>query len=327
MSPSFTGARCVVTGGLGFIGSNVALALAEAGARVTVVDALVPGHGGDEANVAGAGLRVVVADVGDAERVAPVVADADFVFDVAGQVSHLAAAQDPERDLALNAAARLRLVEILRRVNPTVTAVYTSTRQVYGRAERLPVTEDLTPRPIDANGISKLAGEHFHLLRNEDGAGRTAVVRLSNVYGPRQHLLRDDLGVLPVFARRALRAEPLVVFGDGRDERDPLHVDDVVEAILAAAVTPEAAGIVINIGGPEPLSLRRLAELTSAASAARPPVVPGDWPAANALIDVGSVHMSSARASEVLGWEPRIRFEEGIRRTLEWFAQHPERYR
>jgi nucleoside-diphosphate-sugar epimerase len=311
-----------VTGGLGFIGSNLALALSVAGAEVTAIDALVDGHGGDPANVAGAGVQVIVADVGDDDAVAPALVGADYVFDIAGQVSHLASARDPERDFALNAVARLRFVETLRRVSPNVPAVFASTRQIYGRAAVLPVTEEHPPRPADVNGIAKLAAEHLHLLRCE-----SVVLRLSNVYGPRQYLRSDDLGVLPVFVRRALRGEPLVVFGGGRDARDALHVDDVVEAVLAAALTPQAAGRVLNIGHEEHLTLWRMAELTAAAAPAKPEVVSGDWPAEHASVNVGSVYVSSALAADVLGWRPTIAFAEGIAQTLEWFADHPERYR
>jgi nucleoside-diphosphate-sugar epimerase len=318
----FSGRRCVVTGGLGFIGSNLALALEAAGAEVTVLDALVEGHGGDPTNLAGSGVRVVVGDVADAEVAACVVRGADHVFDVAGQVSHLASARDPERDFALNAVARLRFLETLRRVNPDVPAVYLSTRQVYGRAATLPVDESHAPRPVDVNGIAKLAAEHLHLLRHS-----SVILRLSNVYGPRQHLRSDDLGVLPVFVRRALRGEPLVVFGGGTDQRDALHVDDVVEAVLAAALAPHAAGRVLNVGHDEPLTLWRIAELTAAAAPAKPEVVAREWPDDHAGVDVGSVYISSALAAQVLDWRPGIGFAEGIGETLRWFADRPERYR
>jgi UDP-glucose 4-epimerase len=318
----FSGTRCVVTGGLGFIGSNVALALADAGAEVTVVDALVDGHGGDAANVDGSAVRVVIADVGDVGAVAPVVTGADHVFDLAGQGSHIAGARDPERDFDLNAVARLRFLEILRRARPGGPTVFASTRQVYGRPATLPLTEDHPPRPTDVNGVAKLAAEYLHLLQ-DDGS---VILRLSNVYGPRQHLRRDDLGVLPVFFRRALRGEPLVVFGGGADARDALYVEDVVEAILVAALTPEAAGRVMNIGHEEHMALWRMAELIAAASPAGPPVVAGDWPLEHARVDVGSVYTSSSLATEVLGWQPEVPFDDGVARTLEWFAQHPERY-
>jgi len=323
----FSGASCVVTGGLGFIGSNLVLALARAGAETTVVDALVDGHGGNRANVEDGSVKVLIADAGDARVVTPVLAAADYVFDLAGQVSHIASERDPERDFSLNTISRLRFLRILARTNPEVPVVYTSTRQVYGRQAVLPVSESALPRPTDVNGVAKLAAEHLHLLHAGERAGGSVILRLSNVYGPRQHLGRDDLGVLPVFVRRALRGEDLVVFGGGGDVRDPLHVDDAVEAILAAALTRSAAGRVMNVGHAEELTVRRLAELTAAASSAAPDIVDADWPMEHARVSVGSAAVSSDLAAGVLGWRPRITFADGIRPTLRWFAEHPERYR
>jgi UDP-glucose 4-epimerase len=317
-----TGARCLVTGGLGFIGSNLALTLADAGADVTVLDALERGHGGDPANVDGR-VETVIADVGDADAVAPLLERAEHVFDLAGQVSHVASLADPERDLAINTIARVRVLETLARAGSAARIVYTSTRQVYGRCTPIPIDEVACPRPTDVNGVAKLAAEHLHLLY---GPERTVVLRLSNVYGPRQHLRNDELGVLPVFVRRALRGEPLLVFGDGLDVRDPLHVDDVVDAIIRAAATPEAAGRVINIGHDEVLTIKRLAELTAAAGAGAE-VNHADWQPDYAQVAIGSAHLSCALARELLGWRPRVTYAEGIEQTLAWFERHPERFR
>lgn len=321
------GSRCVVTGGLGFIGSNLTVALLEAGAEVTVIDGLKEGHGGDRANLAGHAVETVIADVGDAAAVMPAVAGADIIFDVAGQVSHLASMIDPERDLALNAIARVRLLEILRRANDTARIVYTSTRQVYGRAMSLPTDESALPRPTDVNGVAKLAGEQLHLLYGSRRRGETVVLRLSNVYGPRQHLQRDDLGVLPVFIRQALRGAPLVVFGSGQDSRDPLHVDDVVEAIIAASLSDTADGLVINIGHEELFTVVELAHLIAASSPQGSIVQREPWPEKHAIVDVGPVQLSLALAARALGWRPRIAFADGVAETLAWFAEHPERFR
>ncbi len=319
-----SGARCVVTGGLGFIGSNLALVLAGAGAGVSIIDDLKAGHGGDRANVDDDRIQVVVADVSDLAAVAPVVTDADFVFDLAGQVSHVASLADPERDLELNTLARLRFLETLKRTGSAPRMVYASTRQVYGRSAALPIREDLPPRPSDVNGVAKLAAEHLHLLY---AAERTTILRLSNVYGPRQHLRNDELGVLPVFVRRALRGEPLVVFGAGEDLRDPVHVDDVVDAIVRAATEAGAAGQVINIGHEEVLTIRQLAEMTAAAAPTAPGVRHDGWRPDYAEVAIGSAHLSSGRARELLAWRPRIPYAQGIASTLNWFAQRPERFR
>jgi UDP-glucose 4-epimerase len=221
------GARVVVTGGLGFIGSTAAHRLVALGAGVTVIDALVPEHGGDRANLAGlppgAPVEVVIADIGD-PAVADAVRGADVVLNIAGQMSHLASMHDPLRDLDLNVRAHVALLEMVRVHAEAATVVLTSTRQVYGRPRYLPVDEEHPTAPVDVNGIDKLACEQFHLLYGTRYGLRPTVFRLTNVYGPRQHLGRDDLGFLPVFIRRALAGDEIQLFGDGSQQRDCLHV-------------------------------------------------------------------------------------------------------
>ena len=323
--PSLEGRRCVVTGGLGFIGANTVHVLAAMGARVTVIDSLVPQHGGHERNLDGVtgDVHVVHADIGDTALVPPAVRGADVVFNVAGQVSHLESMTDPLRDLDLNARSHLAFLEILRAHNPTATVVHTSTRQVYGRPRYLPVDEDHPTAPVDINGIDKLAGEQFHLLYARVHGLPISALRLTNVYGPRQSLMIDGLGFLPVFVRRALAGDDLSVYGDGSQLRDCLHVDDVVRAMALAAASPDAAGEVFNLGHPDAHSLLEIARLTAAAGGAgtRVGIVP--WPGELAAIDIGSFHGDYSKAKRMLGWEPTVNFADGIARTLAYYREHP----
>ncbi|MGE0508238.1 MAG: NAD-dependent epimerase/dehydratase family protein [Acidimicrobiia bacterium] len=324
---SLGGTTCVVTGGLGFIGSNVALALAHAGARVRVVDALVPAHGGDRRNLGErSDIEVLEADLGD-PRVAEVVADADIVFNIAGQVSHHASMTDPLRDLDLNVRSHLALLETLRAVNPTVRIVYTSTRQVYGRPERIPVEESHPARPVDVNGVDKLACEQLHLLYGKVHGLRPTALRLTNVYGPRQNLVKEDLGALPVFVRRSLRGEVIRLFGDGSQRRDCLHVDDVVRALGAAATTDAAVGAVVNIGHERSWTLREIADaLIGAVVADGGPhseveLVP--WPPELSKIDIGNFETDTRLATRLLGWRPLVTLEDGARDTVVFYRRHP----
>src|SRR5262245_6952641 len=247
--PELRGASCLVTGGLGFIGSNLALALAAGGARVAVVDALVPQHGGNRRNLDGAAapISVTIADIGERAAMAPLLDGADVVFNVAGQVSHLESMTDPLRDLDLNVRSHLALLELVRELRPGAVVVHTSTRQVYGRPRYLPVDEDHPTAPVDVNGVDKLAGEQFHMIYSSVHDMAISALRLTNVYGPRQCLVRDGLGFLPVFVRRALQGESIQVYGDGEQRRDCLHVNDVVRALALAALTPDAVGHVFNL--------------------------------------------------------------------------------
>lgn len=319
---SLASTTCVVTGGLGFIGSNLARALVEAGAHVRVVDALVPGHGGDRRNLEGVAAEVLEADLVD-PRVAEVVEGADVVFNVAGQVSHLSSMTDPLRDLDLNVRSHLALLEALRRVAPGVTVVQTSTRQVYGRPERTPVDETHPTRPVDVNGIDKLACEQLHLLYGAVHGLRVSALRLTNVYGPRQCLRSDGLGFLPVFVRQALDGGTITLYGDGGQRRDCLHVDDVCAALVQAATVPAAAGEVFNIGDAVVHTLREVAEALVAAAATGATITTTPWPAERARIDIGDFGTDATKAGAVLGWAPTVELGEGLAATVAFYREHP----
>ena len=313
--PSLAGTRCIVTGGLGFIGSSVARDLVGRGADVTVIDALVPQHGGERDNVAGLDVTVLEARI-DAPEVADVVEGAEVIFNIAGQVSHLASIQDPLRDVDLNLRSHVAFLEMVRVAAPGAIVVQTSTRQVYGRPQYLPVDELHPTSPVDINGIDKLACEQLHLLYGRVHGLRVSALRLTNVYGPRLHLGRPDQGFLAVFIRRALLGEDITLFGDGSQQRDCLHVDDVVDAITAAATCPEAVGEVFNLGHHESLTLADIAGRIIEACGSRSVVTCVPWPEDLAKIDIGSFQGDYSKASDVLGWKPSIGFTEGIRATI-----------
>jgi UDP-glucose 4-epimerase len=326
------GRRCVVTGGLGFIGSNLALALVEGGAEVTVIDSQVARHGADPHNLVADGatvdaasrpdgrVAVVVADIGDTDRadVHDATVAADVVFNLAGQVSHVDSMDDPLFDLDVNTTSQFRYLELLRKENPSATVVYTSTRQIFGKPRYLPVDEDHPVAPVDVNGITKYATEQLHLLYHDVYGLPATAVRLTNVFGPRQRL-RDDLqGFLPIFVRRALADDSITVFGDGEQQRDCLYVDDVVECLLLAAASSDAPGQIFNVGNDERLSLGTIADaIVTAAGSGRVEYVP--WPPDRDAIDIGSYFGDSSKAKRVLGWEPRTSFADGIARTLAFY--------
>ena len=319
----FAGRRCLVTGGMGFIGSNLALALARAGARVTVVDAMIPSHGANPHNLDGADrpIEVIVAEIGDAAKVAAAAREAEFVFNLAGQISHLDSMDDPLADFDWNARSHLAFLEILRSSGSRAVVVFTSTRQIYGRPLYLPVDELHPVQPVDVNGISQLAAEQFHLLYARVHGLRACSLRLSNVYGPRLRLRESRQGVIGVFLGRALEGAALTVYGDGSQVRDFLHVDDVVDSLLAAALCPEAVGEVFNVSHGERISLLRAAEMiVRAADSGTVERIP--WPSERAAIDIGDFVGDVAKARRVLGWVPRTSFAEGIASTVAFFREH-----
>jgi UDP-glucose 4-epimerase len=315
------GAVCVVTGGLGFIGSNLVHHLVGQGATVRIIDALIPDHGGSLHNVDGLAATVAVADIGSAE-VGDVLVGADFVFNLAGQVSHIASMHDPEADLQRNTMSHSRFLETVRRVSPGARVVHTSTRQVYGRPLRLPVDETHPANPVDVNGVAKLAGEQLHSVYASAYGLRTTSLRLTNVYGPRQRLDSDELGFLPVFIRAALQGEVIRLFGDGMQRRDCLFVDDVVEAMLAACAE-HAVGHVYNVGHTEDHSLLEIAELLCGLAGLGGHVVVTPWPEEHGRVDIGSFRSDSSRIANEVGWRPTTMLADGLARTLTFYREHP----
>ena len=313
--------QALVTGGLGFIGSNLSRRLSAAGARVTVVDSSVAGCGANPRNLEGVrGIRVVHADIGSPETFAREIRAADLIFNVAGEVSHIHSMSQPARDAELNAGAQLRFLEGCARLSPGLRVVYASTRQIYGAPRYLPVDEAHPILPVDFNGVHKYAGTSYHLLYHAMGRLDTRVLCLTNVYGPRMALHIPGQGFLGSFLRRVLLGQRLEVFGDGRQLRDPVFVDDAVNAFLAAGAAANPPTRLWNVGGMEALSLGDIAGAISFAAAAPPPVY-RDFPPERKVIDIGSYTTDSSRIRRDLGWRPQVRFRHGIARALEFFRR------
>jgi UDP-glucose 4-epimerase len=318
----------LITGGLGFIGSNLARRLVElGGVRVFILDALLPDQGGNRFNVHEFKSEVTVneADMRDDFVVNHLVGGMDFIFNLAGNVSHLESMLYPLRDLELNCTAQLTLLEACRHYNPHVKIVFASTRQVYGKPLYLPVDEAHRVAPLDVNGINKLAAEHYHLLYHRVYGARTACLRLTNTYGPRQLMHHDRQGFIASFIRKAMDGEIIDLYGDGKQRRDLNYIDDVVEALLLAGASEATEGHIFNLGGDESFSLAEVAaELVSLTG--RGSVRAVAFPQERQLIDIGNFHSSYRKIRSALGWEPRTHLRAGLQRTLEFYEQHSAHY-
>lgn len=323
---SYAQTRVAVLGGLGFIGSNLARRLIDVGARVRVIDALLPGFGGDRRNLAGREDRCEV-DIRDARDpgLTAALAGSAIVMNAIGQVSHHRSLTDPHTDLAANADAQLSILEACRQLDPSPVVVYAGTRQIYGRARELPVTESVAAHPVDINGVNKFAGEEYHRIFHEVYGLRTVRLRLTNTYGPRQSLRAASQGVIPTFVRRALTGLPLQVFGTGAQRRDLTYVDDVVEAFLAVARTPAAYGGVFNLGSDRPATVYEIAQ--AIAAVADVPVERVPFPEELKTIEIGDSWSSYDRLERATGWKPVIPLADGVARTLGFFREHPAYWR
>jgi UDP-glucose 4-epimerase len=317
----FTDSDVLVTGGLGFIGSALARRLVELGAKVTLVDSLIPEYGGNLFNIHDIRDRVTVdlTDVRDAAAMSSLIKKRQFLFNLAGQTSHLDSMTDPMTDLNINAAAQLHILEACRLHNRDLKIVFASTRQVYGRPEYLPVDEKHPIRPVDVNGINKLAGEWYHLLYNNVYQIRACALRLTNTYGPGMRVKDARQTFLGIWIRRLIEGKPIQIFGDGKQRRDFNFVTDVVEALL------RADGQVFNLGHDEQIGLQELASLlVEISGGGNYELVP--FPDDRKAIDIGDYYADFRKIDEVLGWSPQVTLENGLKQTLEFYRANQGYY-
>jgi UDP-glucose 4-epimerase len=319
--------RVMITGGLGFIGSNLAHQLVALGADVLLVDSLIPDYGGNLFNVDGIAdrVRINVADVRQQSTMNYLVRDRDVIFNLAGQVSHIDSMKDPYADLDINCRSQLTILEACRYNNPATKVVFAGTRQIYGRPDSLPVTEQHLVRPTDINGINKAAGEYYHLVYNNVFGVRACSLRLTNVYGPRQLIRHNRQGFIAWFIRLAVEDQTIQIYGDGSQLRDFVYVDDATDAFLRAGSDDRCNGKAFNVGGAEPISHRELtALLLELAGSGRVEYVA--WPAEKKAIDIGDFYADSSKFTRTTGWSPRVSLRDGLARTIAFYKEHKAHY-
>jgi UDP-glucose 4-epimerase len=323
----YRGRRVMITGGVGFIGSNLARQLVGLGAQVLLIDSLIPDYGGNLFNIQDItdAVRLNIADIRMQTTMETLVRDQDVIFNLAGQVSHIDSMRDPYTDLEINCRAQLSILEACRKNNRRVRVVFAGTRQVYGRPDYLPVDERHLVRPADINGVNKAAGEYYHLLYNNVFDVRACSLRLTNVYGPRQLIKHNRQGFIGWFIRMAIEGREIQIFGDGSQLRDFVYVDDAADAFLRAGASNVCDGGVFNVGGDAPVSHRELTQLlVELAGSGSVRFV--EWPPEKKRIDIGSFYSDSSRFRSVTGWQPQVSLEEGLRRTLAFYRRHLHEY-
>ena len=327
----FNGSRVLVTGGLGFIGSTLALRLAEAGAEVVVVDALIPGYGGNKFNLesglpeSAANIRVNISDVRDEHGMNHLVQGADFVFHLAAQVSHVHSLSDPFLDIDINIKGTAVLMEALKKHNKKAVVIRGGTRGQYGPTSKQPVSEDAPSNPKGIYEISQLTAEKILQVYHDIHGVRCVNLRLTNIYGPRAQMQHHHFGVANWFVRLALENKEIPIFGDGSIKRDFLYVDDCIDAMLACAVEEKTYGRVLNVGYGEPVTFKQYAEtlievLGHGSWAFKP------FSAERAAQEPGDFCSDITRIRETAGWSPRVKLDDGLRRTAEFYKRHRARY-
>jgi len=323
----FVSKKILITGGLGFIASNLAMRLVALGADITLVDSLIPEYGGNLWNIEPIKdkVRINISDVRDEHSMKYLIQGQDYLFNLAGQTSHTDSMNDPHTDLEINARAQLYILEACRKYNPDIKIVFASTRQMYGKPQYLPVDENHPLRPVDVNGINKMSGEWYHLVYNNVYGIRAAVLRLTNTYGPRMRVKDARQTFLGIWIRRIIEGKPILVFGDGKQIRDFNYVDDAVNAFLLAAESEDANGEIYNLGADDPINLKQTAEmLIKVSGEGSYEIVP--FPQDRKVIDIGDYYGDYRKIRSRLGWKPEITLEEGLGRTLDFYRRFHGHY-
>ncbi len=323
---SFTNKRVLITGGLGFIGSNLARRLVSEAAIITIVDSMIPEYGGNLHNIHGLEekVKINISDVRDEYSMRYLVQDHDYLFNLAGQTSHVDSMNNPFLDMDINCRAQLSILEACRHYNPTIKIVFASTRQIYGKPDYLPVDELHPLRPVDINGINKMSGEWFHRLYNDVYGIRTCILRLTNTYGPCMRIKDSRQTFLGVWIKLVLEDRSFEVW-EGSQLRDFNYVDDFVDAMLKAAESNEVNGQVFNLGAPDPISLKDLADLLVELNGKGTYTV-RSYPDERKKIDIGDYYSDYNKFAKATGWEPMTTLRDGLTKTLEYFSRNLNNY-
>ncbi len=317
------GKRVLVTGGLGFIGSNLAARLVESGAVVTIVDNMIPRLGGNLFNVKEIGGRIHInfSDVRDEHSMDYLVKGQEIIFHLAGQVNHVDSIRNPIQDLDINCRGTLVLLESCRKYNREAKIVFAGTRGEYGASVRLPVAEDHPTNPKGIYAVTNLSAEKMVLVYHDVHQIQGACLRITNTYGPRHQMAHDEYGVVNWFVRKAVDGETIPVFGDGRILRDFLFVDDAVDCFMEVAQCPQAYGEVFNVGTGIPFSFLDLAKrIVSIAGTGK--VSFTEFTKERKEVEPGDYYTDISKIRRTVGWEPRTDLDEGLRRTIEFYKKH-----
>ncbi|MDD5736856.1 MAG: NAD-dependent epimerase/dehydratase family protein [Candidatus Omnitrophica bacterium] len=323
----FRGKNVLITGGMGFVGSNLAISLESRGAKVTLVDSMVRDTGGNLFNIKDISEKVLVnfSDVRDEHSMNFLVRGKDIMFNLAGQVSHIDSMVDPYTDLDINARSQLSILEACRKYNPGIKIVYASTRQVYGRPEYLPVDERHPLNPVDINGVNKLSGEWYHVLYNSVYGIKTVSLRMTNTFGPRLLMKHSRQGFIGWFVRQVIEGREIRIFGDGRQLRDLNYIDDVVDALLICAENDNLNGKIFNLGNHPPITLEEIAKLLIKINrGGKYRLIP--FPKESRKIDIGHYYASFDKFRDATGWEPKVGYEEGLRRMMAYYKKNIKHY-
>ena len=317
----------IISGGLGFIGSNLAIKLVDCGAVVTIIDSLIPEYGGNLWNIEPVKdkVKINISDVRDEHSMRNLIQGQEYFFNLAGQTSHLDSMQNPFTDLEINSKAQLSILEACKKYNPGIRIIFASTRQIYGKPQYLPVDEKHPLFPVDVNGINKLSGEWYHIVYNNVYDIKTSILRLTNTYGPRMRIKDARQTFLGIWIQNLIENQPITIYGDGSQIRDYNYIDDVVDAFLTVAASDQWNGSIFNLGNDQPISLLTTAELMIEENHGGNYIFKS-FPTDLKKIDIGDFYSDFSKIKNLLGWSPKVKIRDGMKETLDYFRNNYEHY-
>ena len=323
----FSNKNVIISGGLGFIGSNLAIKLVGCGAIVTIIDSLIPEYGGNLWNIEPVRdmVKINISDVRDEHSIQHLIQGQDYFFNLAGQTSHLDSMHNPFTDLEINSKAQLSILEACKKYNPGIRIIFASTRQLYGKPQYLPVDEKHPLFPVDVNGINKLSGEWYHIVYNNVYDIKTSILRLTNTYGPRMRIKDARQTFLGTWIQKLIENQPITIYGDGSQIRDYNYIDDVVDAFLTVAASDQWNGSIFNLGNDQPISLLTTAELMIEENHGGNYIFKS-FPTDLKKIDIGDFYSDFSKIKNLLGWSPKVKIRDGMKETLDYFRNNYEHY-
>ena len=323
----FSNKNVIISGGLGFIGSNLAIKLVGCGAIVTIIDSLIPEYGGNLWNIEPVRdmVKINISDVRDEHSIQHLIQGQDYFFNLAGQTSHLDSMHNPFTDLEINSKAQLSILEACKKYNPGIRIIFASTRQLYGKPQYLPVDEKHPLFPVDVNGINKLSGEWYHIVYNNVYDIKTSILRLTNTYGPRMRIKDARQTFLGIWIQNLIENQPITIYGDGSQIRDYNYIDDVVNAFLTVAASDQWDGSIFNLGNDQPISLLTTAELMIEENHGGNYIFKS-FPTDLKKIDIGDFYSDFSKIKNLLGWSPKVKIRDGMKETLDYFRNNYEHY-
>jgi len=321
------GQRVLVLGGLGFFGSNIVHKCVGLGAEVTVFDAMIEPYGFNLANLKGIEKKVglLKQDMRNFGDLSKAVKEKDLIFNCAGQVSHVDSMKEPFLDIELNIVANLNLLEACRKFNGNAKIVYAGTRAQVGKAEYTPIDEKHPTNPVDVYGIDKLTAEKYLLLYSSAYGIKGVSIRSTNGFGPRHQMKHGLYGILNWFIRLALEGKTISVYGTGEQLRDYLYIDDIVNAMVSCGQSEKANGQIYNVSSGKGIKfiemVKKIIEFSGKGKYELKP-----FPEERKMIETGDVVLSYKKINRELGWEPLTSFDDGLKKTIDFYKKHLKEY-